>query len=69
VVGAGGWLIDSELFSIFHNGSPANERCPLADAGGLEDNGRMIYAMKIEIERVWWMIKGDKGSSADDKWL
>jgi hypothetical protein len=62
-------LIDPELFFFFHNGLPANERCPLADAGSLEDNGRMVYAMKIEIERAWRTIKGDKGSSADDKWL
>jgi len=65
----GGWFIDPELFLYFQNGLPANERCPLADAGSLEDNGRMVYAMKIEIEQAWRTIKGDKGSSADDKWL
>ena len=65
----GGWLIDSELFFFFHNGLPANERCPVADACSLENNERMLYAMKIDIEQAWWMIKGDKGSSADDKWL
>ena len=45
-----------------------NERCPLANACSLEDNGRMVYAMKIEIVRAWRTIKGDKESSADDKW-
>jgi len=29
----------------------------------------MIYAMKREIEWAWPTIKGDKGSSAEDKWL
>jgi len=58
-----------ELFFCFHNGLPANEGCPLADASSLEDNGRMFYAMKIEIGRAWWTIKGDKGGSVDDKWL
>jgi len=29
----------------------------------------MVYAMKIKIERAWRTINGDKGSSADDKWL
>ena len=62
-------MIDSELFFFFHNGLPANRRYPLADAGSLEDNVRMFYAMKIEIERAWRTIKGDKGSSVDDKWL
>jgi len=62
-------LIDLELFFFFHNGLPANERGPLADAGSLEDNERMVYAMKTEIERAWRTIKGAKGSSADDKWL
>jgi len=65
----GGWLIDPEMFFFFHNGLPANERCPLADAGSLEDNERMVYAMKIEIKRARWTIKRDKRSSADDKWL
>jgi len=62
-------LINPELFFFFQNGLPANERYPLVDAGSLEDNGRMMYAMKIEIEWVWWRIKRDKGSSADNKWL
>jgi len=61
--------MDLELFFFFHNGLPANERCPLADASSLEDNERMVYAMKIEIEQAWRTIKGDKGGSADDKWL
>jgi len=61
--------MDPELFFFFHNRLPANERCPLADASILEDNGKMVYAMKIEIEQAWRMIKGDKGRSADDKWL
>jgi len=65
----GGWLIDPELFFFLHNGLPANERCPLAEAGSLGDNERMVYAMKIEIERAWRTIKGDKESSVDDKWL
>jgi len=63
------WLMDPELFFFFHNGPLANERCPLADASSLEDNERMVSAMKIEIEWAWRMIKGDKWSSADDKWL
>ena len=62
-------MINPELFLFFHNGLPANERCLLADAASLKDNGRMVYAMKIEIERAWWTIKADKGSSGDDKWL
>jgi len=62
-------LIDPELFFLFHNGLPANERCPQADAGSLEYNGTMVYTMKIEIERAWRAIEGDKGSSVDDKWL
>jgi len=69
VVGARGWLIDPELFFFFHNGLPANEECSPADAGSLEDTGRMVYAMKIEIERPWRTIKRDKGSSVNDKWL
>jgi len=68
-LGQGGWLIHLELFFFFHNGLPANERCSLADAGSLQDNERMVYAMKIEIEHAWRTIKGDKGSSADDQWL
>jgi len=44
--------MDAEFPSFFHNGLLANERCPLADAGSLEDKGRMVYAMKIEIERA-----------------
>ena len=68
-VGAGGWFINPELFSFFPNGFPANERYPLADAGSLKDNKRMVYAMKIEIGRAWPTIKGDKGSSADDQWV
>jgi len=43
-------LIDPEVFFFFHIGLPANERCALADAGSLEHDGRMVYAMKIEIE-------------------
>jgi len=58
-----------ELFFVLHNGLSANERCPLADTSSLKDNGRMVYAMKIEIERGWRTISGDKGSSADDKLL
>jgi len=54
--------MDPELFFCFHSGLPANERCPLADTSSLEDNGRMIYAMKIEIERAWRTIKQDKES-------
>jgi len=59
--------MDVELYFLFHNGVPANERCPLADAGRLKDNERIVCAMKIEIEQAWGTIKGDKGSSADDK--
>jgi len=62
-------LIDPELLFFFHNGLPVNARCPLADAGSLEDNERMVYALKIEIELAWWTIKRDKGISADDKRL
>jgi len=62
-------LIDPELFFFFYNKLPANERFPLADAGGLEDNGRMVYTMKIEIERAWLTIRAEKESSADDKCL
>jgi len=62
-------LINLEFFFVFNNGLPANERYPLADAGSLEDNGRMVYAMKIEMERAWRTMKGDKASPADDKWL
>ena len=58
-----------ELFSFFHTGLPANERCPLAEGGSLQDNGRMVYGVTIEIERAWRNIMGDKGSSADDKRL
>jgi len=47
-----GWLIDQELFFFVHNGPPGNERCPLADAGSLEDNERMVYAMKIERQHI-----------------
>jgi len=61
--------MDPELLFFFHNGIPANERCPLADARSLEVNVRMLYTIKIEIERAWWTIKGDEGSSANDKWL
>jgi len=61
--------MDPELFFFVHNDLPANEGCPLADASSLEDNGRMVYVMKIEIEWAWRTIKGDKGSSANDKWL
>jgi len=61
--------MDPELFFFFHNGLPANERSPLADASSLEEHRRRAYTMKIEIERAWRTIKGDKGSSADDKWL
>jgi len=62
-------LIDPELFFFFHNALPVNERSPLADAGSLDDNVRMVYALKIEIEQAWRTIKGGKGSSVDDKWL
>ena len=61
--------MDPEFFSFFHIGPPANARCPLADAISLEDNGRMIYAIKIEVESAWQTIKGDKVISVDDKWL
>jgi len=44
--------MDSELFFFFHNGPPANERCSLEDTASLEDNGRMVYAMKIEIQQA-----------------
>jgi len=43
--------MDPELFFFFHNALPENERCSLVDASSLEDNGRMVYAIKIEIER------------------
>jgi len=69
VVGAGGWLMDPELFFFFHNGLQSKERCPLADASSLEDKERMIYVMKMEIGWAWRRIRGDKGSSVDDKWL
>jgi len=59
----------SRIGFLFHNGLSSNQRYPLADAGSMEDNGGMIYAMKIAIERARRTIKGDKGSSADDKWL
>jgi len=59
--------MDLELFFFFHNGVPANKRCLLADAGSLKDNERMVYAMKIEIERAWRTKKGDQGSCVDDK--
>jgi len=62
-------LIDPELFFFFHNGLLANERCPLADAGSLEDNGRMVYAMKKEIQRAWPTIKRDEESPVEDEWL
>ena len=62
-------MIDPELFFFFHNGLPGNEGCLLADAGSLKNNGRMVAAMKIEIQRAWRTIKGDRGSSADDKML
>jgi len=61
-------LIDPELFCFFHTGLLENERCVLADASRLEDDGAMFYAIKIEIERAWRMITGETGSSADDKW-
>jgi len=61
--------MDPELFFFFHNALPANQRYPLADDNSLEDDGGMVYAMKIEIDRAWQSIKGDKGSSEDDKWL
>jgi len=61
--------MDPELFFFLNNWPPANERCPLADSSSLEDNGRMVYAMKIEIEPAWRTIKRDKESSADDQRL
>jgi len=61
--------MDPELCFFFHNGLPVNEKCPLADSKKLDDNGRKVYALKIEIERAWRTIKGDKKSSEDDKWL
>jgi len=41
--------MDPELFFFFQNGPPVNERCPLADASSLENNGRMVDAIKIDI--------------------
>ena len=62
-------MLDSELCFFFPKSLPANERCPLANASSLEDNGRMVYAMKIEIEQAWGMLKEDKESSMDHKGL